>query len=150
LGKVASRTWTVDGQSGVDGQFVGMVESSRNTLLMASHSQACSASTKLCRQLAEPLEPKIQGFCYGHTQNWCSFRGTGKIFAWINHSKRDGWAKIWYLGATEHFPGLTIEPRKSDTEGHWGNFSGSFKIYNDKDVQAALAMLSSISHPLSL
>jgi hypothetical protein len=96
------------------------------------------------------LEPTIQGFSYGHTQNWCSFRGTGKIFAWINHSKREGWGKIWFLGATEHFPSLTIDLRKSDTEGHWGNFGGSFKICYDDDVQAAVAMLSSISHPLSL
>lgn len=119
---------------------------------MASHGESCSDSGNLCEQLFDMLKQQIEGLTCERGQNWCAYRGNGKVFAYVWHSKRDARMNVWFrgsIGATASFPKLRIQPR-NPTSGTWKKFGGCFKVNNVSEIADAAELLSSISHPLSI
>jgi len=119
---------------------------------MASHQDSSPESASLCDRLFERLKQELPSVAREKGDNWCGFRGGDKVFAYAWHSTSDSWVKIWFRGssgAASGFPKLSIRPR-NPTSGTWKKFGGSFKIYDDAQVEEAAGLLSSISYPLRL
>jgi len=119
---------------------------------MASHEESCSESGKLCEQLFDFLKQRIGGLTCERGQNWCAYRGHGKVFAYVWHSTKDAWVNVWFRGsaaAVARFPKLGIQPRNA-TSGTWKKVGGCFKVNNEREIADAVELLSSVSYPLSI
>ena|SRR6266496_283921 len=122
---------------------------------MANHSSACSSSSKLCQQLFDSLNQRIPNLTYKQGPNKCSIGVIGgrKIFAWINsHSSLCRRVNVWFLGDSNgacNLTELSINAR-SQTEGTWAEYGGSFTIENEEQLAEAVEFLSSVSYPASI
>jgi hypothetical protein len=119
---------------------------------MASHKKCCSESGKLCEQLFDFLKQRIGDLTCERGQNWCAYRGHGKVFAYVWHSTKDAWVNVWFRGSAGDgacFPKLEIRPR-NPTSGTWKKFGGCFKVNNEREIADAVELLSSVSYPLSI
>jgi hypothetical protein len=119
---------------------------------MANHEASCSESAKLCEQLFDFLKQRIAGVTCERGQNWCAYRGRGKVFAYVWHSSKDAWVNVWFRGSAgvcSSFPRLDIRPR-NPTSGTWKKFGGCFKLNNSREITDAAELLSSVSFPLSI
>lgn len=79
--------------------------------------------------------------------------GGRKIFAWINsHSSLCRRVNVWFLGDSNgacNLTELSINAR-SQTEGTWAEYGGSFTIENEEQLAEAVEFLSSVSYPASI
>ena len=118
---------------------------------MANHEESCENSQKLCERLFDALKLQQGEISCEKGGYYCSYRGPSRIFAYIKHCTKHDWILIWFRGSAQtaaHFQHLTINPR-SDTDGTWQKFGGSFRVSNSLQLNEAVEFLLNISHPLS-
>jgi hypothetical protein len=112
---------------------------------MAPHSKACSGSASLCDHLFNGLSSKIPNLKRRPLQKSCAIFQDGKNrFAYVYHYKKSDTIAIWCRGdiaKLRALAGSTFRPRRTATDGTWGEFTGSFKVSSLEEIPAAVRCL---------